>query len=116
MEVLLKQLEEERSRSSSMKDFMSVLQQQLCDAQSSAQVNLDSIVLHLVSGQVVPSVMLGYYVFLPIIFVHNQDSLSCTLSSKTHFYMTKSCVIYICLFLFIFPFPCPCWVFNSTLH
>lgn len=35
---LLRQLEEERCCSASMKDHMSVLQQQLCDAQSSAQL------------------------------------------------------------------------------
>ncbi|CAN6290644.1 unnamed protein product [Urochloa humidicola] len=38
MGELLKLLEEERSCSSSMKNCMSVLQQQLCDAQSSAQL------------------------------------------------------------------------------
>ncbi|OEL38965.1 Armadillo repeat-containing kinesin-like protein 1 [Dichanthelium oligosanthes] len=37
MGELLRQLEEERCCSSSMKDHMSILQQQLCDAQSSAQ-------------------------------------------------------------------------------
>jgi hypothetical protein len=52
MEELLRQLQEERHCSSSLKDRMSVLQQELCDAQSSAQVNfqmqpllkLDSII------------------------------------------------------------------------
>lgn len=58
MGELLRKLEEERCCSSSMKECMSVLQQQLCDAQSSAQVNfkmqpLNQIVLHLVNGQVV---------------------------------------------------------------
>ncbi|KAF8721260.1 hypothetical protein HU200_023186 [Digitaria exilis] len=38
MGELLRQLEEERCCSSSMKDHMSILQQQLCDAQSSAQL------------------------------------------------------------------------------
>jgi hypothetical protein len=39
MGELVRKLEEERCCSSSMKDRMSLLQQQLCDAQSSAQVN-----------------------------------------------------------------------------
>ncbi|PUZ42798.1 hypothetical protein GQ55_9G610500 [Panicum hallii var. hallii] len=38
MEELLRQLQEERHCSSSLKDRMSVLQQELCDAQSSAQL------------------------------------------------------------------------------
>ncbi|KAF8720385.1 hypothetical protein HU200_023888 [Digitaria exilis] len=38
MGELLRQLEEERCCSSSMKDHMSILQQQLCDAQSSVQL------------------------------------------------------------------------------
>jgi hypothetical protein len=80
MGELLRKLEEERCCSSSMKDRMSVLQQQLCDAQSSAQVDFkmqplsNQIVLHLVNRQVVTyfsilvsrHVMLGYYVFLPL--------------------------------------------------
>ena len=39
MEELLRQLQEERRCSSSLKDRMSILQQELCDAQSSTQVN-----------------------------------------------------------------------------
>jgi hypothetical protein len=38
MVELVKQLEEERSRSASMKSHFNILQQQLSDAQNSAQV------------------------------------------------------------------------------
>jgi kinesin family member 5 len=40
---LCRQLEEERRCSASLKDSLSILQQQLCDAERSAQVNFQKL-------------------------------------------------------------------------
>jgi hypothetical protein len=47
MGELCRKLEEERCCSASMKDHLSILQQQLCDAQRSAQVNFQKLQMQL---------------------------------------------------------------------
>lgn len=98
MRELLRKLEEERCCSSSMKDRMSVLQQQLCDAQSSAQVNFKMHALSksdsstpskwascdILSNSCWTRHALILCVFAPLFF-RNQESLCCILSAKTQF-------------------------------